>query len=38
MALHDDCLFCKIIRHEIPAEVLYEDQQVMAFSRHRTAQ
>ena len=31
MTLQDHCLFCKIIRHEIPAKVLYEDQQVMAF-------
>ncbi|MDR2999976.1 MAG: histidine triad nucleotide-binding protein [Fibromonadaceae bacterium] len=25
------CLFCKIASHEIPAEVLYEDEHVMAF-------
>ncbi len=28
----DDCIFCKIIAGEIPAETLYEDEQVLAFS------
>ncbi|MBM9613018.1 histidine triad nucleotide-binding protein [Desulfobulbus rhabdoformis] len=27
----DNCLFCKIIRGEIPAEKLYEDDDVLAF-------
>jgi histidine triad (HIT) family protein len=27
----ESCLFCKIANHEIPAEILYEDSQVMAF-------
>ncbi|WP_273806670.1 MULTISPECIES: histidine triad nucleotide-binding protein [unclassified Pseudomonas] len=26
-----DCLFCKIVAGDIPAKVLYEDDQVMAF-------
>lgn len=26
-----DCLFCKIVRKEIPAKVQYEDDQVLAF-------
>lgn len=26
-----ECLFCKIIKKEIPGEVVYEDQQVLAF-------
>ncbi|MBI4170031.1 MAG: histidine triad nucleotide-binding protein [Acidobacteria bacterium] len=26
-----DCLFCKIARKEIPAKVIYEDRQVVAF-------
>lgn len=27
----DDCLFCRIIRREIPAEIVYEDEKVLAF-------
>jgi len=27
----DDCLFCKIIKGEIPSTVVYQDEQVMAF-------
>lgn len=27
----DDCIFCKIINGEIPADIVYEDQDVMAF-------
>lgn len=27
-----DCLFCKIIKKEIPAEIIYEDDQVIAFN------
>lgn len=27
----DDCLFCRIARGELPAHVLYEDDEVMAF-------
>jgi histidine triad (HIT) family protein len=26
-----DCLFCKIIRKEIPAEIVFEDDSVLAF-------
>ncbi len=26
-----DCLFCKISRGEIPAKIIYEDEQVLAF-------
>lgn len=26
-----DCLFCKIVSGEIPAEILYQDEQVLAF-------
>lgn len=26
-----DCIFCKIIRGEIPCEKVYEDEQVLAF-------
>lgn len=26
-----DCVFCKIARHEIPSELLYEDDELVAF-------
>lgn len=26
-----DCLFCRIVRREIPAKVLYENEHVLAF-------
>ncbi|MDD4170163.1 MAG: histidine triad nucleotide-binding protein [Desulfotomaculaceae bacterium] len=26
-----DCIFCKIINKEIPAEIVYEDENVMVF-------
>lgn len=27
----DDCIFCKIARGEIPAKVIYEDEDILAF-------
>ncbi len=27
----EDCLFCKIARKEIPAAIVYEDDQILAF-------
>jgi len=27
-----DCLFCRIIRKEIPASIVYEDDRLLAFS------
>jgi histidine triad (HIT) family protein len=27
-----DCLFCKIIRRDIPASIVYEDEGVLAFN------
>ena len=27
----EDCIFCKIINKEIPSEVVYEDEKVIAF-------
>jgi histidine triad (HIT) family protein len=32
MTLDPDCIFCKIIEGEIPAEILYRDENVLAFS------
>ncbi|MCP4143258.1 MAG: histidine triad nucleotide-binding protein [Chloroflexi bacterium] len=29
--MSEDCIFCKIIAKEIPGDILYEDEQVMAF-------
>lgn len=26
-----DCLFCKLVSGDIPAEILYQDEQVLAF-------
>jgi histidine triad (HIT) family protein len=28
----DDCLFCKIVRGEIPASKVYEDEDILAFN------
>jgi histidine triad (HIT) family protein len=27
----DDCIFCKIVRREIPTEAVYEDNEVFSF-------
>lgn len=27
----DDCLFCKISKHELPAKLIYEDRELFAF-------
>ena len=27
----DDCIFCKIIKGEIPSEKVYEDEEILAF-------
>lgn len=27
----DDCLFCKIVRGEIPSRKVYEDEEILAF-------
>lgn len=27
----DDCIFCKIVKDEIPSEKVYEDEKVLAF-------
>jgi len=35
----DNCIFCKIVRGEIPSDKVYEDDEVLAFRdirrRHR---
>ncbi len=28
----EDCIFCKIINKEIPSEIVYEDEEVIAFN------
>jgi len=28
----DDCIFCKIVRGEIPAKKVYEDAEILAFN------
>ncbi|MBN2096160.1 histidine triad nucleotide-binding protein [Candidatus Peregrinibacteria bacterium] len=28
----DDCIFCKIIKKEIPSEIVYEDNDLIAFN------
>ena len=28
----DNCIFCKIVRGEIPAQIIYEDDDVIAFN------
>ena len=30
--MSQDCIFCKIVTKQIPATVVYEDEQMMAFS------
>ncbi len=30
-----DCIFCKIREREAPAEIIYEDEKIMAFSNIR---
>jgi histidine triad (HIT) family protein len=27
----EDCIFCKVVNHEIGSEVVYEDEQTLAF-------
>ena len=27
----DDCIFCKIIKKEIPSSIVYEDNEILAF-------
>ena len=32
MALDQDCIFCKIIDGQIPADIVYKDENVVAFN------
>jgi len=27
----DDCIFCRIVKKEIPADICYEDEEILAF-------
>lgn len=27
----EDCIFCKIVNKEIPGEIVYEDDEILAF-------
>ena len=27
----EDCIFCKIVKKEIPSKIIYEDEKVIAF-------
>lgn len=29
--MHDDCIFCKIVRGELPSHRIYEDEHTLAF-------
>ena len=29
--MSDNCLFCRIARHEIPAHIIHEDERLLAF-------
>ena len=29
--MNEDCIFCKIVRKDIPAEIVYEDDEITAF-------
>ena len=29
--MEEDCIFCKIIKKEIPSTVVYEDEEILAF-------
>ena len=29
--MSQDCIFCKIARHEIPSQIVFEDEDVVAF-------
>lgn len=31
MSDHTDCIFCRIVRKEIPARLIYEDDELLAF-------
>ena len=31
MVIMQECIFCKIINREIPADIVYEDEEIMAF-------
>jgi histidine triad (HIT) family protein len=36
-AMHDHCIFCKIIHKQVPSNVVYEDDRILAFTDIRPA-
>lgn len=32
MTTESDCLFCKIVNQELPADIVYEDDELLAFN------
>lgn len=35
MVSNNDCIFCKIIKRELPASIFYEDDEILGFMNHR---
>jgi histidine triad (HIT) family protein len=33
--MSDNCIFCKIIKRELPASIFYEDEEILGFMNHR---
>ena len=33
--MKDDCLFCKIVRKEVPSKILYEDDDILIINKEK---